>query len=370
MESNEVIIIGGGLAGLTAALHLLKNNHKVLLLEKNNFPKHKVCGEYISNEVLPYLKFLGVDLDKLHPKQISKLSFSLASGKTVETTLPLGGFGVSRFALDEYLYQEVLKRGGTILHETVSGVLFLNETFRVTTINNVFYAKVVLGAFGKRSNIDVMLNRNFITKPSNWLAVKAHYKVAFADDMVGLHHFKGGYCGVSKIETGLVNICYLGNYETFKKLKNIENYQEKIVCQNPLLKAIFKDAILQFESPLTISQISFETKKSVENKMLMIGDTAGLIHPLCGNGMAIAIHSAKLASDAAIHFLEGNCSRIEMEKQYTKLWRKNFYKRIQTGRVLGNLLQKEKLANFVLAIITFIPFLLPQLIKQTHGKPI
>ena len=370
MESNEVIIIGGGLAGLTAAIHLLKNKHKVLLFEKNEFPKHKVCGEYISNEVMSYLQSLQVDLETLRPKQITKLSFSLVSGKTISTNLPLGGIGLSRFALDEYLYQEVLKRGGTILHETVSEVVFLDDTFHVTTNKSDFYAKVVLGAFGKRSNMDVALKRTFISKTSNWLGVKAHYKVPFADDLVGLHHFKGGYCGVSKVENDLVNICYLGNYETFKKYKNIAAYQEAVVCENPNLKAIFNDAIIQFEAPLTISQISFETKKSVENKMLMIGDTAGLIHPLCGNGMAIAIHSAKLASETAIHFLEGNCSRTEMEKQYNKLWRKNFYKRIQTGRILGNLLQKEKLASFVLSIITFIPFLLPRLIKHTHGKPI
>ena len=370
MENKEVIIIGGGLAGLTAALHLLKNKHKVLLFEKNEFPKHKVCGEYISNEVVPYLKSLQLDLETLRPKQITKLSFSLVSGKTVTTTLPLGGIGLSRFALDYYLYQEVLKRGGSIVQETVSNVLFLEDNFRVTTNNSVYYAKVVLGAFGKRSNMDVALKRNFISKPSNWLGVKAHYKVPFADDLVGLHHFKGGYCGVSKVETDLVNICYLGNYETFKKHKSIATYQEKVVCQNPQLKAIFTDASIQFEAPLTISQISFEPKKSVENKMLMIGDTAGLIHPLCGNGMAMAIHSAKLASETATKFLEGTCSRTEMEKQYTKQWRRNFRTRMQTGRLLGNLLQKEQLAPFVLRMVTTIPFLLPQLIKKTHGRPI
>lgn len=370
MESNDVIIIGGGLAGLTAAIHLLKNRHRVVLFEKNEFPKHKVCGEYISNEVLPYLQSLQLDLKTLHPKQITKLSFSLVSGKTVTTNLPLGGIGISRFALDYYLYQEVLKRGGTIVQETVSNVLFLEDKFRVTTNNSVFYAKVVIGAFGKRSNMDVALQRNFISKPSNWLGVKAHYKVNFADDLVGLHHFKGGYCGVSKIETDLVNICYLGNYETFKKHKNIASYQENVVCENPQLKAIFSEAQIQFETPLTISQISFEPKNTIEEKMLMIGDTAGLIHPLCGNGMAMAIHSAKLASEAVISFLENKCSRTTMEEQYTKQWRRNFNNRIQTGRLLGNLLQKEQLARFVLNIVTTIPFLLPQLIKKTHGKPI
>jgi flavin-dependent dehydrogenase len=78
-------------AGLIAAIHLRSNNYNVLVIERNEFPKHKVCGEYISNEVLPYLKSLGLDINSLNPKHIDKLSFSLVSGKSIDTTLPLGG---------------------------------------------------------------------------------------------------------------------------------------------------------------------------------------------------------------------------------------------------------------------------------------
>jgi hypothetical protein len=74
--------------------------------------------------------------------------------------------------------------------------------------------------------LDIKLKRSFIQKQSHWLGVKAHYKLDFPEDYVGLHHFKGGYCGVSKIENNLVNICYLANYETFNN-KSIEDYQKK-----------------------------------------------------------------------------------------------------------------------------------------------
>jgi flavin-dependent dehydrogenase len=227
-----------------------------------------------------------------------------------------------------------------------------------------------LGAFGKRSNLDVKLNRKFISKPSNWLGVKAHYTIDFPDDLVGLHHFKGGYCGVSKIENNLVNICYLGNYKTFKNHKDLQEYQEKVVSQNPNLRAIFDKAVMQFDKPLTISQISFESKSAVENNMLMIGDTAGLIHPLCGNGMAMAIHSAMLASEVAIPFLENNLSRDEMQKLYVKKWNYNFRSRLRIGRWLGSLLQKELLALFFMRLLFIFPALLPIIIKKTHGKPI
>jgi len=370
MKTKDVIIVGGGLAGLTAAIHLLKYGYTVTVFEKNHFPKHKVCGEYISNEVTPYLKSLQLDLESLHPKHIDRLSFSLVSGKIISTALPMGGLGISRFTLDYYLYQQVMERGGCIQQETVTEVLFNDKQFKVITQNGCYYAALVFGAFGKRSNLDVKLNRRFLSKPSNWLGVKAHYTLPFDEHLVGLHHFKGGYCGISKVENDNVNICYLGSYATFKKHKNIEEYQEKVVAENPHLKAFFEKAVMQFENPLTISQISFASKSTVENHMLMIGDTAGLIHPLCGNGMAMAIHSAKLACEAAIPFLKEISSRAEMEKQYTENWKYAFKTRLKTGRWLGYLLQKEQLASLVLQLVVVFPFLLPIIIKRTHGKPI
>ena len=72
----DVIIIGGGLAGLCAALHLSKENYKICLIERNNFPHHKVCGEYVSNEVLPYLNFLGIDPFSLSSKKISRFEIT------------------------------------------------------------------------------------------------------------------------------------------------------------------------------------------------------------------------------------------------------------------------------------------------------
>ena len=164
MIQNSIVIVGGGLAGLIAAIHLKNNNYNVLVIEKNEFPKHKVCGEYISNEVLPYLKSLGLDINSLHPKHIDKLSFSLVSGKSINTVLPLGGFGISRYELDNYLYNEARNIGCTIVQETVSDVEFLDGKFTVTTSLNTYYASIVLGAFGKRSNLDIKLKRNFIQR--------------------------------------------------------------------------------------------------------------------------------------------------------------------------------------------------------------
>lgn len=372
MKNNEIIVIGGGLAGLIAAIHLSKSGIQVTIIEKNSFPKHKVCGEYISNEVLSYLNWLDISISDLKPANITKLQFSSVKGKTINTILPLGGFGISRFALDEFLYKKAISNGCKIIQETVANIVFSENEFTITTSNNtILKSEIVIGAFGKRSNIDQKLNRNFIQQKSPWLAVKAHYTGDFPNDLVGLHNFKGGYCGVSKVENGIVNVCYLADYETFQKYKNIEDYQNKIVSQNPFLKAIFDNHTMLFEKPLTISQISFEKKQVVENHILMIGDTAGLIHPLCGNGMAMAIHSAKIVSELIEKYLKNEIqSRTTLERKYKEEWNYNFKKRLKTGRFLATLLQKPRLAEVLMSGLIYFPFLLPLIVKKTHGNPI
>jgi flavin-dependent dehydrogenase len=372
MKDKEVIIIGGGLAGLTSAIHLSKLGLEVTVIEKNNYPKHKVCGEYISNEVLPYLNWLDLNIANLKPTNITNLEFSTANGKTIKSVLPLGGFGISRFTLDEYLYKKAHENGCTILQDNVENIVFENNQFIVTTAEkNILKSEIVIGAFGKRSAIDQKLNRDFIQKKSYWLAVKAHYSGNFPNDSVGLHNFKGGYCGVSKVEKDIINICYLADYETFKQFKNIDEYQKSVVSQNPHLKVIFEKSKLLFEKPLTISQISFEKKQTVENHILMIGDTAGLIHPLCGNGMAMAIHSAKIVSELVEKYYTNEIkSRKELEEKYIQEWNFNFKKRLKIGRLLANLLQKQKLSAALMRILIIFPFLLSKIIKNTHGTPI
>ena len=372
MKTNlDVLIIGGGLAGLTGAIHLSKKGLKVTLIEKSDYPRHKVCGEYISNEILPYLTWLGADVSPLNPTNITEFEFSAQNGKTAKTKLPLGGFGISRYALDDFLYQKAVANGCTIIKETVNDVSYSTDLFTVKTPNQTLSAKIVLGAFGKRSTLDQVLSRNFISKKSPWLAVKAHYSGDFPNDVVALHNFNGGYCGVSKVENDVINVCYLADYATFKKYKNIEEYQQNVLYKNKQLKNLFENYHPVFDKPLTISQISFDKKQPVENHILMIGDTAGLIHPMCGNGMAMAIHSAKIASELILDYYTGKIdSRELLEKKYTKEWKNNFAKRLLMGRLLAKALTSKSITNMFVSIVASMPVLLKEIIKQTHGKPI
>jgi len=374
MADFQVIIIGGGLAGLTAAIHLSREGKKVLLVEKKAYPRHKVCGEYLSNEILPYLNFLDIDLEKdLKPVKINRLLYSTQNAKSIETSLTLGGMGLSRYALDHFLFNKVEENGAKTILDNAENINFDNNEFEVTLASGKeFTASIVLGAFGKRSNLDKKLNREFIQEKSSWLAVKAHYEDAeFPENLVALHNFKGGYCGLSKIETGAVNACYLVSYSSFKEYKNPDEFKEKVLFKNAYLRGFFKNAKPIFDKNISIAQISFQEKSSINNHILMLGDAAGLIHPLCGNGMAMAIHSGKMASEAILDNFKGEyLDRKNLEKQYRKNWNANFRKRLKSGRMLQTVLMNPVLASASQNLVKRFPYLLEKIISKTHGKPI
>jgi len=376
MEDNtmnfEVIVIGGGLAGLCNAIHLSKQGVRVLLIEKNEYPKHKVCGEYISNEVLPYLKYLEINPFDFGAVKIDKFELSTTTNKTISANLPLGGFGISRYKLDFVLSEKAKRNNVSILKDSVTNVNFINDCFLIETKENKqFSAKICIGSFGKRSLLDVKMERDFIQKKSPYLGVKIHAKGVFPDDLVALHNFKGGYCGVSKVENNTINLCYITSFLSFQKHNNIEDFQKNVVFKNSFLKEIFNNSTPVFEKPLSISQISFEIKKPVENHMIMCGDSAGMIHPLCGNGMSMAIQSAQIASKLVLNYLKGDIkTRKQLEKSYIRQWNKRFSLRLKAGRFIAMLFRNDKTASILLQGLKRIPILLPLIIKQTHGKSI
>ncbi|HKG08292.1 MAG TPA: NAD(P)/FAD-dependent oxidoreductase [Pedobacter sp.] len=367
---NDVVIIGGGLAGLCTAIHLRKLDIQVVLIEKNSYPQHKVCGEYVSNEVLPYLYWLGVDPFAAGATALKRLDFSSAAGRLTNCDLPLGGFGLSRYALDSLLYDKAVELGCVTIADTVGSTVYSNDSFAVQTLNSgVLHARIVIGAYGKRSALDQRSGRKFIQTKSPWLAVKSHYAGEFADDLVALHNFDGGYCGVSKVENGVINICYLTDYAHFKACRNTAEFEAGVVCKNPFLKQIFEESRNLFDQPLSISQVSFESKDAVHDHMIMVGDTAGLIHPLCGNGMAMAIHGAKIAAVYCSDYVRGRLSRTALETNYLRAWNRNFKSRLAAGRLLSNVLQKKWLFEPMLNLLVKFPALLPAVVKRTHGQP-
>jgi flavin-dependent dehydrogenase len=207
-------------------------------------------------------------------------------------------------------------------------------------------------------------------KLNHYVAIKYHVKVDYPAQCIGLHNFENGYCGISAIEDGEHCLCYMTTAENLTACGNsVSELEKRILCRNPFLKEIFSSATSVFEKPLAISQISFEKKSVFENHSLLVGDAAGVIPPLSGNGMSMALHGSKIAFRHIKSFLEGKTDRTEMENAYEKDWQMNFGRRMAAGRILQKFFGSPLLSDLLILSIKPFPKFVSYLIRQTHGAP-
>jgi len=378
-QQYDVAIIGGGLAGLSCAIELRKKGHSVVLFEKGKYPFHKVCGEYISFESWNFLQQLGLPLKEMNLPIIDTLFLTSPNGKSFTTQLPLGGFGISRYKLDNELAAIAKNAGVIVLEETKVEQVICNEQFEIrfssrTIAQKNIETKVCCAAYGKRTNLDIKWERDFLNhqdkKLNNYVGIKYHVETDWKPNVIGLHNFKNGYCGISKIEEEKYCLCYMTKADNLKHCdSDIEQLQQTVLMKNPHLKEIFSKSKIVQEFPITISQLNFHKKSQIENGILMLGDAAGMITPLCGNGMSIALHTGKIASQLADKYLLHKISKKEMEEQYKKQWRQNFFYRLQSGRALQKFFGSTWLSNSFVQLFKTFPFLTNPVVRMTHGQP-
>lgn len=372
---KDVIIVGGGLSGLISSILLSRAGLDVTLYEKNSYPFHRVCGEYISNEVIPFLENHGLFPSHLDPSRIDQLTISSASGKSFHSPLDLGGFGISRYAYDEWLATSA-RESGVALHENtkVRHIQFDADSQQFTvesTGNGTENARLVILAHGKRSILDQQLQRPFLNERSPYIGIKYHMATDFPKDRIALHNFRGGYCGVSKVEGQRYNVCYLATRESLRTYGDIPTMEREVLFKNPHLKHLFEASDPLLDSPEVINEISFAIKSPTEGNLLIAGDAAGMITPLCGNGMAMAIHGAKLLAETILaHRTTEGFHLTEILKSYAQKWSQQFELRLKVGRMIQHgLFGKPLPSELAILLGKTVKPLTRALIKQTHGEP-
>jgi menaquinone-9 beta-reductase len=372
---HDVIIAGGGLAGLTAAILLGKAGVRTLLIEKKSYPYHKVCGEYLSNETRPFLRSIGIDVNELGASAITRLRISSPQGRNLHAPLDLGGFGISRYTLDHYMYTIAKQNADVLLNTRVQDIKFEDNAFYVTVApGKTLTAKMVLGSYGKRDTLDKTLDRSFIMQRTGFIAVKYHVRIDYPVNEIGLDNFKDGYCGIVKIEGDRYCLCYLTTRENLRSAGSIGEMERDLLFRNPVLRDIFRNAEFIYDKPEVINEISFSPKEIVKDHIWMAGDSAGLITPLCGNGMSMALHAAKISCGHIVALDLARKPGISMpereraELAYEREWKKNFGRRLIAGRCLQRMFGSPAIAAAALEVLRVLPPVKKWLIRKTHGQ--
>ena len=361
---NDIVIVGGGLAGLTLAILCARKGMRVTVMEKSGYPRQKVCGEYISKESLPLLNHLGISVDALALPEID--TFVLTSHHGIQSSCRLrpGGIGISRFKLD-HLLAETAKNEGVEIYENTRATEIKSEKgiFQIEThTGRTFESRLCVGSYGRISG----LHSSSSPGGRYFIGVKYHTTKGPEKNKIEIHNFPGGYCGISAVEGDQFCLCYLAKAEVLKPFKgNIDAFEKEVLYKNTFLKKRFEAG--QKTERVVTSQLTFGVAEETIPYPL-IGDANGFIPPLTGNGMSLAFRGA-CALYAAITEDTTVDQIIKANQSYTS----NYLKwRINKGKILQNLLLNENpyFNKGLMYGLTHIPGLLPFMTRQAVGDEI
>jgi len=341
----EVAIIGAGPAGSTLATLLASRGAQVTLFDKETFPRDKLCGEFLSYDALPILEPLGVldAIDRAGAPQIDHCR--VIGARTYEFAFPHPARGVSRLFFDDLLVRTAVARGAVVRTETVA---------------ELPQAKVIAGAWGRWGRFDQQLERSFVNVRDRNFGFKRHYIVSpanrqppTANQAIDLYSFGRGYLGVNAVEGGITNICGLVHASRLAGHKGRwDAFIEMIRAEEPRLEALYSRHEPAQENFLSSEPVIFRARSAVEGGVFMIGDASGVIDPLTGNGMAMAIQSALLAAPMILRLLENPARRGEIENEYRQTHRDFFASRIAWSRRVAALLSRPRLLDAALSTVS------------------
>jgi flavin-dependent dehydrogenase len=367
----EVAIIGGGLAGLSLAIDLKRRGYSVVVVEKGNYPRHKVCGEYISMESYNYLHSICPALTSLSLPHISNFKLSSTGKYHFQTKLDLGGFGISRYLLEELLFEEAKKNGVIFMLKCKAFDSETNEWeegYTLKTNSGDVKAIIICNATGRKSNFDNN-DRETHLSGTNYIGVKYHVRLQRDDSFVEIHNFPGGYCGLSGIEENKSCICYIVNAKRLNSVQNSISELEKVyLFQNSNLKQLFSEAEFLYKEPLTISGINFRIKKPATDSAFFLGDSAGSIAPVTGNGMSNACRAAALLTNMIDAYFSNSITKQQLIDNYTDYWKKEFSTRLKLSRHFQKLSEYPLLTNLSIGLFKSFPSVAKSIIMRTHGS--
>ena len=333
----DVAIIGAGPGGSTLAALLAARGVRVALYDRDTFPRDKLCGEFLSYDALPIVERLGIDLgDAPHIDRCRVI----ARHRTYEFTFPHAARGVSRMFLDDLLFKTAIARGAEN-HEGVT----------VASLEDV-NARVIVGAWGRWGRFDTQLQRAFVRDHSHRnFGFKRHYRGMQHHGVIELYSFDRGYLGVSDVEGGITNICGLVHASRLTGHKGKwDSFVDEIRGEEKVLEAMYSRYAPAQEHFLSSEPVIFRARSPVEGGVFMVGDASGVIDPLTGNGMAMAIQSALVLAPLILQLLATPQHRDAIEREYRARHAAMFRPRIAWSRRVASLLSRPALLDASLRV--------------------
>lgn len=360
----DLIVIGGGPGGSSAAITAARNGARVLLLERGRFPRQKVCGEFVSAESLGLLEnLLAAGQRSLLGNAIRITQTRLfLDDRVLQAPVQPAAASIARLDLDDALWNEAQAAGAEARQQvTVQGVRGSNP-FVVNTSAGDFGTRAVVNASGRWSNLNP-------APPSNgrprWIGVKGHFEEASPPPSVDLYFFDGGYCGVQPVGlkadcgSGRVNACAMVRANVASSLPEVFRRHPALLVRSQKWKPL--------GDPVSTAPLVFRQPQLERDGILMVGDAACFVDPFVGDGISLALRSGALAAECLVPFIRGETGLGEASQRYCEEHVRRFGAVFQNSSTIRRMLRLPKAVRRpVVALLGKMPAVTEYLVKKTR----
>src|SRR5579884_968020 len=361
----DLAVMGGGPAGCAAAITAARSGASVLLLERRTFPRHKVCGEFVSAESLGLLQTLLTDVGSLinRAPRISGTRIFL-DGAVVRSKIHPPAASITRFDLDSALWDASVAAGVTARTQVNVRSVEGHGPFRIISSDQYLEAKAIINATGRWSNITSARTRARLNG-DKWVGIKAHFHEVSAPNSVDLYFFEGGYCGVQPVSAAtngagnVINACAMVRAD-------IASTMSEVIIQDPILAQRSRNSNAATD-PVTTAPLIFHEPEPLQNSMLQVGDAAMFVDPFIGDGISLALRSGTLAADCLVAFLRGQYSLEQACAHYSREYARRFRHIFNTSSWLRGLLRWPLVVRKpVLSVLAKTPLLTSYMVRMTR----
>jgi len=367
----DVIVVGGGPGGSTAAALTAKKGWKVLLLDKAKFPRDKTCGDAVSGKSLKVLRELNLvkEIERAPHAKITGVTFSNPKGTVVEIPFPerdstgaeYAGYCCRRKVLDDILFRNAKREVAEAREEFAVTDLIVEDgkvvgvrgTELRTKAQREFRGKIVVGADGAASVVAKALGRGNQPEEHSCVAVRAYYKgVKGLAGNIELHFVDEvlpGYFWIFPLDGGLANVGVgMVTGEMKARRVNLQQSMFEVIEKHPIFKERFVGARMVSEVKGWTLPFGSLRRKPYADGALLVGDAAALVDPFTGEGMGNAMTAGKLASEVIDRALSSGDVSEKALAEYEALLHRELDPELQMNYRLQRLGRYKFLLNLII----------------------
>jgi menaquinone-9 beta-reductase len=355
----DIAVIGGGPAGTSAAITAARFGARVVIFEARNFPRHKVCGEFISAEALGLLAVLldgsenGSRLADVAPA-LNRTRLFLGR-RTIEAKIRPAAVSIARYDLDDALWRIAQKAGVDTRANSEISAVSGNGPFQIATSSGPCVAKAVTIAAGRWSQFTA---DKTVPPGPRWIGLKAHFREPNPVLSSDLYFFEDGYCGVQPIAEHVVNACAMIRSDCATTLPEVFALHTKLSQR--------ADKWTPVTQVVSTAPLIYHPPQPTRNNMVFVGDAAAFIDPFVGDGISIALRSGRAAAECLQQYISGDATLTSCVARYEREYSQQFAPLLVAAGKVRSLLSLPVAARALAFELLRLPGVMPLVIRKTR----